>query len=139
MSFTTEIKIRFSHEDHARVVYYPKYFDFFHQTFEDFFDASGEPYRSVIHDQGVGWPTVQAESRFLKPLSFGDTLRLTLLREKVGNTSATFAYRGVRVSDKALCVEGRTTVVCVSMNDFSPIAVPEKFRALFGTLEQAIP
>ena len=57
MTFRTSIKVRFSDEDHARIVYYPRFFHFFHVAFEDFFESEGVPYRACL-DEGVGWPAV---------------------------------------------------------------------------------
>ena len=39
MSYRASVRARFGDEDHAGIVYYPRYFDFFHCAFEDFFDS----------------------------------------------------------------------------------------------------
>ncbi len=45
MAFHTRIKVRFGDEDHAGIVYFPRFLHFFHCAFEDFFDEQGHPYR----------------------------------------------------------------------------------------------
>jgi 4-hydroxybenzoyl-CoA thioesterase len=129
MAFTSEIKIRFGDEDHARIVYYPRFFDFFHRVFEDFFESEGKPYRHVLTVDKLGWPAVHASADFKAPLRFGDVLAVELTVEKVGEKSVSFLYRGLR--DGVPAVEGRTTVVCVSMDDFKGRAIPDDYRAMF--------
>ncbi len=129
--FSTELKVRFGHEDHAQLVYYPRFFDYFHQAFEDFFEAHGTSYREVLTVDQVGWPAVRAEADFKAPLRFGDRLRVTLAVIKLGERSARFSYQGLRVSDGTEVVVGATTVVCVAMHDFRPQRIPDKYRRMF--------
>jgi 4-hydroxybenzoyl-CoA thioesterase len=37
MKFSAEFSVRFGEIDQARVVYYPRFFHYFHQTFEEWF------------------------------------------------------------------------------------------------------
>src|SRR5690606_1601196 len=74
MAFTTRARVRFGDEDHAQIVYYPRFFHFFHCAFEDFFDQQGFPYRACLAVDRVGWPAVHAEADFERPVRFGDEL-----------------------------------------------------------------
>ena len=131
VAFRSQIKIRFGDEDHAGIVYYPRFFDWFHQVFEDFFEEAGRSYREVLDVDGVGWPSVHAEADFESPVRFGDVLDVTLTVEKIGGSSATFAYRGRRVADGADIVRGRVTVVCIDMKTFRSKPIPDFYRSLF--------
>ena len=131
MAFESTIKIRFGHEDHARIVYYPRFFDYFHQAFEDFFEAHGRTYRQVLTEDKLGWPAVHAEADFRAPLRFGDELRLEVTVEHVGDKSVRFRYRGLRAADDELVVVGKTAVVCVDMDTFESKPIPEFYRNLF--------
>ena len=133
MSFRTRIKVRFDDEDHARIVYYPRYFHFFHVTFEDFFTQNGYPYRDVLDVDRVGWPAVKAEAEFERTLRFGDLLDMDLWVERLGTSSAMFAYRGRRTGETGDVVRGHVTVVCVDMENFESRPIPDKYRALFAT------
>src|SRR6185295_16062094 len=84
VSFRARIKVRFDDEDHARIVYFPRYFHFFHVTFEDFFTQNGYPYRDVLDVDRVGWPAVKAEAEFDRTLRFGDLLDMDLWIERLG-------------------------------------------------------
>lgn len=132
VAYRARIRIRFGDEDHAGIVYYPRFFDYFHQAFEDFFaDEAGRTYKEVLDDDGFGWPSVHAEADFRAPLRFGDVLELELAVEHVGTKSATFVYRGTRVGDGAEIVRGRVTVVCIRMGSFEARPIPETYRRLF--------
>jgi len=132
MAFRTQLKIRFSDEDHARVVYFPRFFHFFHVAFEDFFAANGYPYRDVLEVDKCGWPAVRAEAEFERPLRFGDVLELDVWIERVGTASALFLYRGTRPGEAGEVCRGKITVVCVDLDTFESRPIPEKYRALFA-------
>lgn len=130
MTFRTSIPIRFGHEDHAQIVYFPRFFDFFHQVFEDFFNDNGTPYHKVLGEDRVGWPAVHAEADFHAPIRFGDVLAVALDVERIGRKSANFRYVGTR-EDETKVVTGRVICACVNLDTFEPQPIPEKYRSLF--------
>ncbi|MGB0679212.1 MAG: acyl-CoA thioesterase, partial [Polyangiales bacterium] len=64
MAFVTDIPVHFADVDHAQVVYYPRFFDFFHRAFEAFLRAQGHSLRHIIDVDGVGLPVVHAEADY---------------------------------------------------------------------------
>jgi len=128
MTYRSTLKIRFSDEDHARIVYYPRFFHFFHIAFEDFFESEGVPYR-VCLDEGVGWPAVHAEADFESPVRFGDELELAVDVARLGRTSATFVYTGHVGGRRA--VQGKVVVACIDMGSMRAQEIPSKYRAMF--------
>ena len=131
-TFTTEFPVRFSDEDHARIVYFPRFFHFFHMAFEDFFGANGMPYRDVLDGDKLGWPAVHAEADFEKPVRFGDRLKIEMSVTKIGGTSVSFAYHASCAGESV--AKGRVTVVCVDMDTLQKRDIPEKYRALFASI-----
>jgi 4-hydroxybenzoyl-CoA thioesterase len=132
MGFRTRIKVRFDDEDHARIVYFPRFFHFFHVAFEEFFAQNGYPYRDVLDVDKCGWPAVRAEAEFERTLRFGDTLEVDVWVERLGTSSAIFAYRGKRMNEPGDVVRGKVTVVCVDMDTFESRPIPDKYRMLFA-------
>jgi 4-hydroxybenzoyl-CoA thioesterase len=130
MSFEYQRPIRFADEDHAQIVYYPRFFHFFHEAFEEMFAAQGVPYRACLDEQ-VGWPAVHAEADYKRPVRFGDRLAITVSVTRVGDTSATFEYVGTRVGDDGPAVTGKIVVACLEMSTMRPQPIPAKYRALF--------
>ncbi|NOY91550.1 MAG: acyl-CoA thioesterase [Deltaproteobacteria bacterium] len=129
MAFETTIRARFGDEDHAGIVYYPRFLDYFHRVFEDFFESEGRSYRQVLDQDGVGWPAVHLEVDFRSPLRFGDDLVVTLSALRVGEKSAVFRYRGA-VGDRDV-VSAEVTVACIDMKSFRGVALPEFYRHMF--------
>ncbi len=130
MSFTHERPIRFADEDHAQIVYYPRFFHFFHEAFEEMFAAHGIPYRQCL-DENVGWPAVHAEADYKRPVRFGDRLRIVVSVARLGETSATFTYEGTRAGDTEPAVVGKIVVACLDMASMRPQPIPDRYRALF--------
>ncbi|MEO0322561.1 MAG: thioesterase family protein [Myxococcota bacterium] len=129
MAFRSERAVRFGDEDHAQLVYYPRFLHFFHCVFEDLFDARAEGYRTCLERDRVGWPAVRVETDFLAPVRFGDRLLIDLWTARLGEKSVTMAYRGV-VAGRT-CVRAEITQACVAMEGFVATPIPAAYRALF--------
>ncbi len=134
MSFRATIPIRFGDEDHAGIVYFPRFLHFFHCAFEDFFAASGVPYKVVLDEDGFGWPAVHIDVDFSSPLRFGDLFDVDMWAEKIGTKSAVFAYRG-RCEGREVA-RARITVACIDMNTFQAVPISPKYRELFETVRE---
>ena len=129
MAYTTEIPVRFGDIDHARVVYYPRFFHMFHRAFERWFDeALGISYPEVV--QRVGFPSVHVETDFRKTLSYGESARITIEVVKVGSKSLTLKYTLHRVPDGELSAEATITTVCID-GDFKSTTIPDDLRDRF--------
>ena len=134
MAFTSIHKIRFDDVDGAGIVYYPQYFHLCHAAFEDFFDtAASISYSELIRGRRLGFPTVAIESSFSGPLSYGDVAVVELSVEKLGNTSATFAYRIRRRRDGVVCFAAKVTTVLIDLDNQKPEAIPADLRAILET------
>jgi YbgC/YbaW family acyl-CoA thioester hydrolase len=130
MPFKRDILVRFPDVDFARVVYYPRFFDYCHQVFEDFFAAEvGVPYAQMLQVRKVGYPSVHAESDFVAPLRFGDTATVEMTTEKVGQGSITLSYRVLKGG--ALCATLTVVSAAVNMDTFQGVNVPDDVRAAF--------
>jgi 4-hydroxybenzoyl-CoA thioesterase len=142
MIFRTQLKVRFGDEDHARIVYFPRFFHFFHVAFEDFFEAEIHPYRDSL-DAQVGWPAVHAEADFIQQVRFGDVLEIGVGVERVGKSSATFLYEGHKVGTQdGPAVRGKIVVACIDMNTMRAQPIPERYRTVFErhvVLSPAVP
>ena len=130
MTFESRIKVRFGDEDHAQIVYYPRFFHFFHCAFEDFFDEQGMSYRDCLLKDRVGWPAVHAEADYASPVRFGEVLCFEVHISKIGEKSVAFEFRG-RHEDGSLACTGQVIVACISMETYRGQPIPDKYRALF--------
>ncbi len=132
MPFRTQIRVRFGDVDHAGIVYYPQFFIYFHEAFEDFFDDNGLRYDRLLDERHVGFPTVHIEADYKLPLRYGDALDIELSVPKVGDRSAVFRYVGFRHADGLKALSAEITCACVDRRSFQAVPVPDDLRALFA-------
>src|SRR4051812_47770106 len=131
MAFRTRIEVRFGDVDHAGIVYYPQFFIYFHEAFEDFFEDNGHRYPEVLDQRRIGFPTVHIETDYKLPLRYGDALDIELSVPRLGSRSATFRYLGYRHRDGLLACSAQITCACVNLDTFQAVAIPDDLRTLF--------
>ena len=136
-AFTHAMPVRFADVDAAGIVYYPRFFHFFHVAFEELWRArAGEhAYRDLIARDRIGLPAVRAACEFKAPLRFGDTVEIEVSVARLGARSIEFHYRAFRGGEpRVLCADGRVTCALVDLAKFVAIAVPERVRELLADL-----
>lgn len=132
MSFSTRIKVRFGDADPAGLVYYPVIFHYFHIALEEYFaDRCGITYDKLIAGEGLGFPTVNAQTEFFIPLVYGDEVDVEVDVSKVGTSSATFEYAARRASDGTLCSSSTQVHVCMNLDTRRAVPIPDKYRQAF--------
>ncbi len=142
MSFTYSTPVRFADVDHAGIVYYPRFFHYFHLAFEELFRQRMGPraYVELLDRDRVGFPAVRAEAEFRAPLAFGDTAEIELSVERLGGKSITFRYRVYRTGDPpVLSAEGKVVCAVTDLARFVSIPVPERVRELVADLVESDP
>ena len=139
-AFVVTLPVRFADIDHAGIVYYPRYFNFFHLAFEEFWRArlGARAYVRLLDEDRVGFPTVRAECEFKGPLRFGDDAEVHMAVTRLGTTSITFAYTIFRAAEAArpaaLVARGTVVTAVVDLEKFVPIAPSAEIRALLAGL-----
>lgn len=132
MGYKAKMKVRFSDVDNAGIVYYPRFFHYFHVAFEEFFsDELSTPYPEVLQKDRVGFPVVNVSADFHVPITFGDNIEIEVLVDRIGTKSARFAYLLRKVGDDTVRAEAKITVACIDMETFKAEPIPPKYRKLF--------
>ena len=137
--FRTSVTVRFGDVDHAGIVYYPRFFVYFHEAFERFFDENGHPYQPLLDDRRLGFPTVHIETDYKAPIKYGDKLDIEFSVDHVGTKSGVFRYVGYRHRDGREAVVAKITSACVDMNTFRAVDIPDDLRALFMRFARPTP
>ena len=134
--FTYSLPVRFADVDHAGIVYYPRFFHYFHVAFEELWRTRLGPraYSELIDRDKVGFPAVRAECEFTAPLRFGDTAEIELTVAKLGGKSITFRYRVYRAEPRQLAAEGQVVCAVVDLAKFVAIPTPARISALLADL-----
>lgn len=132
MKYAAEFAVRFGDIDYARVVYYPRFFHYFHQAFERWFEeALGVSYPELVKAQNIGFPSVHVETDFAAPLRYGDRVRVEIEVVAVGTKSLTLQYTAVRLPDGVVAARARVTTVAIHNDSFKSVAIPEEWRQRF--------
>lgn len=138
MTFSAEFSVRFGEIDQARVVYYPRFFHYFHQAFEEWFaGALGVSYPDLVLKENVGFPSVRVETEFLAPLRYGDKIRVDLELREIGRTSITVRYTLVRLSDGVVSARATIKNVAIDNDTFKPVPISGAWRRRFEKFKQA--
>jgi 4-hydroxybenzoyl-CoA thioesterase len=135
--FTFSTPVRFADVDHAGIVYYPRFFHYFHLAFEELFRErlGARAYVELLDRDRVGFPAVRAEADYHAPLRFGDTVELELTVARLGGKSITFRYRAYRAGEpRVLAAEGKVVCAVTDLNRFVAVPVPERVAALVADL-----
>lgn len=136
--FTTPV--RFADVDHAGIVYYPRFFHYFHLAFEELFRVrlGARAYLDLLDNQRVGFPAVRAEADYQAPLAFGDTAEIELTVERLGRASITFHYQVWRAAEpgreRVLSASGKVVTATVDLGAFTSVPVPDAIRTLLADL-----
>ncbi len=135
MPLRFRIPVRFADVDHAGIVYYPRFFHYFHQAFEEIFRqryGGARAYVELLDVERVGLPAVGLEASFQRPLRYGEDVDVEVSLVRLGGKSVTLGYRAE--VEGQLCAEAKVTCCLVNLDTFESIAVPERLRELFATL-----
>lgn len=115
--FVLPVRVGWGHCDPAGIVYFPRFFEMFHEAMERWFsEALALPYADVILGRKIGFPSVHTEADFKMPSAFGDRLAVELRVGGLGDKSIVLDYR-VRPEDEPTAaprVLGRT--ICAVMD-----------------------
>jgi 4-hydroxybenzoyl-CoA thioesterase len=132
---TVDIPVRFGDVDQAKIVYYPRFFHYCHVAMEEAFRVvAGIPYRDVLEKDRLGFPAVHLEADFDETVPYGETLRMQVVVEKVGRTSVTWRFTGVRASDGTPALRAKVVTVAVDMDRWAKVDVPARYRTALAAL-----
>ncbi len=123
------ITVRFGDTDPYGVVYFASYFRYCHRGIEEFLNHCGLPAHEVLKNQseGFGLPIVAAACDFLKPVRYGEKLRLQVSLSRIGEKSLGFDFRFYREAGQDLVARGNATMVAIG-TDWRPRSIPERIR-----------
>lgn len=142
-----EFEIEFGESDVAGIVFYPNYFRWFDRATHHFLETIGWPHPVLLEDFHYAQPVIDCGCTFIRPLCYGDTVRIETSIKEVGET--TFKAEHHVFHNKELVGSGFETRVWVKTNEAGndghlkvvpiPAVIAEKFKEKPGreTLEQS--
>lgn len=133
MAFTARHPVRFADIDWARVVYFARFFDLAHRTFEDFFNEHAKlPYGEVLTTRALGFPIVHSEADFFAPLRLGDTARVVMEVTALSKRSVTSRFTVYRSESDERCAVLVLKQAAIDTATFKGAEFPDDVHALFA-------
>lgn len=130
MAFTTRLNIRFADIDWARAVYFARFFDYAHRTFEDFFNEHAKmPYATVLAERKLGFPIVNSTAEFFVPLRLGDTARIVMDVTRLSKRSVTSRFTMFRGDTDEKCAVITLKQAAIDTDKFTGIEMPDDVHA----------
>jgi acyl-CoA thioester hydrolase len=125
MEFIFPVRVYYEDTDVAGVVYYANYLKFMERGRTEWLRALGVD-QDILIDQGIAFAVRKAEVDYYKPARFNDALEVISRIEQITPTRIVFRQSICRAGepDRLLC-EGKIMVVCVTMNNMKPRAIPQ--------------
>ena len=129
MRFSAARTVRFGECDPAGVVYYPVFFNWFHELMECWFEEALDlPYSRCL--QQLGFPAKETSSEFFRPCAMGEKLRLELFLSHLGKRSMRIEIEVF--SKDILKAKGYVVCVCIGLSkdgfQFSSSEIPAYLR-----------
>lgn len=128
--FVFQRPVRFADVDAARLVFFPKFFEYCHDAIEALFADLPGGYAGVVRTRDLGIPTVRADAEFVSPLRHGDVARFEIDVLRLGRSSVTLRHTIRRDADGALSAVVRHVIVFARLSTLTTEPVPDDVRAL---------
>lgn len=113
--FTYHRTIHFADTDAAGVVYFANCPAICHEAYEEALAAAGIDLKTFFADRGVVIPITQCKAEYLRPLTCGDKVRVTLAPAPLGGDSFALDFELHRLGrPEKLAARVRTKHVCIS-------------------------
>jgi 1,4-dihydroxy-2-naphthoyl-CoA hydrolase len=114
MNFAYPRTAHFADTDAAGVVFFANYLAICHEAYEEALSASGIDLKSFFADNGVVVPIAKSEAEYLRPISCGDKLSVSLQVKALTESSYEIRFEITRLRLPAKCAARvRTEHVCI--------------------------
>ena len=145
--YTGQIRVRFGDIDQAGIVYYPRFFNYFHMVYEDYLRERVIPLHVILKERKIGFPIVHLEADFRSPLRYGDVCPVELELIKLGGSSLTYRYRIYKevppeqggggetglsgpAAARVLSAEARIITACMDIQAGAGALIPPDIRSM---------
>jgi 1,4-dihydroxy-2-naphthoyl-CoA hydrolase len=114
MPFNYARTAHFADTDAAGVVYFANYLSICHEAYEESLLAAGIDLKVFFADNGVVVPIAKSEAEYLRPISCGDRVSVSVKPRALSENSFEVAYEVNRTGPPQKCAARvRTEHVCI--------------------------
>lgn len=125
MPFTYARTVHFADTDAAGVVFFANYLAICHEAYEESLSASGIDLKTFFSEKGVVVPIGKSEAEYLRPISCGDKLEVSVNAKALSENSYEIRFEITRLGPPAKCAARiRTEHVCIDSKTRARKALP---------------
>jgi len=124
--FSLPIRVYFQDTDAGGVVYHASYVNFMERARTEWLRTYGYSNAGLMKEFGVVFVVRTLKLDYLKPALLDDLLNVTAQIKEIGRSRLNL-IQSVRCGDELL-TEAEVHLVCVSLEGFKPVSVPEVLR-----------
>jgi 1,4-dihydroxy-2-naphthoyl-CoA hydrolase len=135
-TFKRKLTVRLHDTDAAGILFFANQFIFIHDTYEELLRQLGFSITAALRNGSFIVPIVHAESQYLKPLTVGDEITVTVQVAKIGETSFVLEYE-LLGDDGQSVGKAKTVHVAVDKQTQNKIALPEKLQRALKAFQSA--
>ncbi|MBP1849618.1 thioesterase family protein [Rhizobium halophytocola] len=129
--FKTQRPLRFGDCDPSGIAYFPSYLNILVGVVEEFFEAVGTPWDTMIAERRMGTPTLKLDLTFVRPGIHGDLMDFEIAVKRVGNSSLDLSHR---ISCKGeLLWSAEQRLVATSLDTHTSCPWPDDMRKAFSS------
>jgi len=124
--FALPVRVYFQDTDAGGVVYHASYVNFMERARTEWLRTHGYSNAGLMKEFGVVFVVRSLKLDYFKPALLDDLLEVTAQIKEIGRSRLTLLQNVLR-GDEVL-TEGEIHLVCVSLEGFKPVSVPEVLR-----------
>jgi len=124
--FSLPVRVYFQDTDAGGVVYHANYLNFMERARTEWLRTYGHSNTGLMEEFGMVFVMRSVKLDYLKPALLDDALEVTAQIKDIGRSRLTL-LQTVRRGDELL-TEAEVHLVCVSLESFKPVSVPEVLR-----------
>lgn len=130
--FAHRISVRFQDVDAAGLLFFARFFDYFHDGYFAFMKHRGVDFAAAIAERSWAAPLKHVEADYLSPARFGDVVETEIVGKQVDGSLVRLFHR-LRRDDTALAV-ARTDHVYVDLTTFKRVPLPAHVQDALSVL-----
>lgn len=124
-------RIEFAETDMAGIMHFSNFFRLMEETEHALFRALGMSIHERVDDLEIGWPRVNAQCEYARPLRFEDQVEIHLTIADLRTRSIRYQFEFRHAG--GLAAKGELIAVCASLDKgkLTAIAIPARIREKF--------
>jgi YbgC/YbaW family acyl-CoA thioester hydrolase len=123
--------IRFQDVDAAGIIFYPRLFEYCHDTLVSLFAAAGAALHENLRSPTWLAPIRHAEADYFKPLRFGDSIEVAIVAAVLADSEVSLGFRIAKADKDEVCAVAQSVHTFVNPSTFQRCPVPEPLRVAF--------